>query len=356
MQIGLDTYLGIGREAVAGTPVKAQALASFIPRDSMGHQTTTIESQSGSVPDRMLRDIKPGLWHEQGTLNVEVQPEGGFLVALLALMGAHADTGPTDLCYTHTFKTSGTPDPVTLVEIMQQETPYAHVYPGGYIYGMELGINKDGILEAALQAMAQKVWEYDATKGGTSWANVVNSFATSTSPTIPGIGLGISLDGGSTIDTDVLPDGNLGVASSIKPLHTLNRSRHPSRFGFGRQLVSGTFNKLFSTMDEVKKFFGLSSGALYTLQPGTVLGEYDLVYDWIGELAGTTTYYELKARMRKAKLIAYSAPIAGEEEIVQQLGWKAIYDSGSASDVEFTIVNKDAATYLDATGTAISVY
>ena len=356
-QIGLDRYLGIGREGTHGTPVKSQALCSLIG-GGLASSAGAIESRSLSVADRMVKDILPGriLWN--GSYDIEVQPEGGFLIALLALLGSHADTGPTDEAYTHVFKTSGTPDPVTFAEIAQQETPFASIFRGGYVTGMNFAsdANSDDILTASLQCVGQEEWVYDETTGDTDWANIAASFALSTSPLFTGLHLGVSLDGGSNLNTDVT-GGNFGISSAVRPLVTCDRSRVAANHRFGRQAVTGTVNLMFSTMAELAEYFGLASVS-YTLQPGTVLGEYDLEYDWLsGDLIGSgDTYYQFTLGVTNAKVLARSAPVAGDDAIIQSISWKAIYNDTDESDVIATMVNSEAATYLDSTGTAISVY
>lgn len=329
--VGSCSFLGIGLEGSAGYPVLSQVEIPFTS-ESLEGKGEPIRSKAVHRI-RSTRRAVMGAYAASGEIAFEVTPSriSKIIYAILSDLTT-AGNGP----YSHTFTTGSGILPTT---VQVGKASRFHIYPGCYPSALKLRAAIDEIVTGTLSvlSMASEII-LDAEASDPAMA------AGPDTPFVFYDGL-VTVAGEQTTDTN---NWEINIATGAQATAAVRRRRNPSRVFGGEALVTGSFEMLFSSAGEHKRWMGYAAPEFpLRITRNLVTFPASLVFlNAAGEC--------LSIDLPKIYYSASGAPIEGRQGIVQRLRFAALLDEAAASDVVVTLTNAETNASITAVGTEIS--
>jgi len=329
--VNYRSFLGVALEATAGTPVKSLYELDFVSETIKG-VSTPIRRKSINRK-RSVKGAVMGAYSAEGDINLEVTPDKVSTLFYAALTGI-TNSG-TAAPYTHSFKPGTTLLPLTL---QIQRANQIFIYPAQYVSKIVLKGIIDAIMEAQIGlkgAALEKIYDTEQSDAGIT-ASALDPFVFYQGT--------VSLHGAATTDTN---NWNVEIDTGLQLHKGLGAGRAANRAHPGDAVCKGSFDIVFDTIEEHRRFLGASSSS-YPISPGNTLQTLD------AQLLYTAGQYSLLVEMTKLYYEASGPNINGREGIViQPLQFSSLYDGSPDADVTLTLINNETASAITTAGTAI---
>lgn len=330
--VNFRSFLGIGIEGTAGAAVKALYELDFI--------SETLRGQGEPIRRRCInrtRSVKGavmGGYSAEGDINLEVTPN---MVSTLfyAALTSLATVGTTDP-YTHTFKPSTSLKPVT---VHIQRGNQVFVYPAQFVNRITFRGVIDAILEATfgMQGRAlERVWDVEKSDA---------AIAASTEDPFVFWGATVALHSGATADTN---NHDLTINTGLTRHKGLGSGRGHDRAHPGDSLVEGSFDLVFDTIEEHRRWMGAAASS-YPIDVANTLQTLALQLKYTQSANRVLTIDVPKAYYKTS-----GPAVTGREGIVlQRVDWSSLYNTADLSDVVLTLKNGEANAAITTAGVAI---
>ncbi|MFN3652229.1 MAG: phage tail tube protein [Armatimonadota bacterium] len=330
--VGHASFLGIGLENTAGTPVKSQVELDFIS-ESLRGVGEPIRRRSINRT-RAVKGAVMGPYRIEGDLNLEVTPDKITKLLYAALIGIA--TAGTIAPFTHTFKPGAGLKPLT-AQLLRDDQYF--VYPGLHVSRLTFRGVIDQILEATVGLAAKgKERIYNAEQSDVAIA------ASTLDPFVFHQGV-VTLHGAANTDTN---NWEISIDTGLQTPKGLGAGRAPNRAHAGDNVVTGSFDLVFDTVEAHRRWMGASSSA-YPILVADTLQTFALQLKYT---AGANA--ELTIDIPKAYYTASEPSVQGRDGvIIQRCQFGSLYDVASLADVVLTVKNAEAAASITGLGTDI---
>lgn len=330
-----NSFLGLGLEGTAGTPVESQYELDMISENIAG--TGTPVRRRAINRTRATKGAYMGTYEIGGGFEIEATPDTLPFLMYYAFDKLTSGAGP----YSHQYTTGNTLKSFT-AQVKRGDTYF--VYPGLYIASMEFRIAFGGILEVGVEVggVSTEIL-YDAEESGAGIAD-------STIDPYPFNNMGVSI--GPTGDLELLDDTDnwrINVNTGFNRAGGLSTRRHLNRGFPGDQIISGSFDKIFLDEDLHRAWMG-ENAATY---PGEVGG--DVQYREINVSIGVGSH-NLTITLPEVFFTATTPAITGRDGVVRQtVNFEASWDITTGRDFKAMLTNSLlTSAEIAATGTPIS--
>ena len=320
MSYGMKTKVGISFQNSYGTALTNSIY--WIPYISEGFATTKeqiIQENMTGVYDEGIN--YEGLNANEGSLEVEAHPiQIGVL--LRAVMGSPT-TVTSGAYYTHTFKPRTTDfddfaasHPLTIVKDLG-DTGSAHQFYDMVAGKLSLSVANGELLKSSVEFMGGKYSQVAAPAAsypsGKSWTWDVAS---------------VALGGSANAD---ITDLSIELDEALENKYTLNNAKTPSRTKrSGRRTLAVGGTMVFDNQTEYQKFLAQSEQTLSVNFKGTTVVQSGY-YETMNIIVPLLRYVEFK-------------PVAGgPEKLTVGFSGKGVYSTTSATALQITITNTQAA-------------
>lgn len=327
------SYLGIALEATAGTPAQALHEMDFI--------SETLRGQGEPIRRKCInrkRSVKgavQGPYSAEGDVNLEVTPDK-FTTFLYAALTARTTSGSADP-YTHVFKPG---DSLLPLSVHIQRANQVFIYPGQYVNRLTFRGVIDAILEATvgLQGRAKEV-VYDVEKSDASIAaSAEDPFVFQQATT--------TLHGSASTDTN---NWEVSIDTGLTRAKGLGAGRAHNRAHPGDSLVQGSFDVVFDTIEEHRRWLG-AANSTYPIQVADTLQTFALRL-----LYTASAGRKLQIDIPKAYYKTSGPAVNGREGLVmQRCEFAGLYSASDGADVVITVTNGEAAAAITTQGQAVS--
>ena len=348
---GIQTKLGIGREAVYGSPVLSQKL--------LNRKSGSIEMEFADPDHESLRGITtdvesvPGVSKCAGGFKITVTPEG-FTRMICSLLGdptsvtTAAVIGPPAVAayQTHTWLDNFSQSPQTITEV---KGPSFFVYPGCKADSMTISVDKTQNLpvEMDFSVMALNKVSLDTEAHlGTDVAGFdpLSAFGPSQAQLTV-----------NSLVSDSAKQFSLNFKKNMSARDVLNMYRGPVAHFIKKTDLTGSANQYFDTEAAMKIFFGVLDaqatpyGASKTIRTVPI----SLLIQSEPNLNGYRNQIILTAPRCSYKKVGQQ--VNGPDEIMQAVDFKAYHDPATGSAFKMQLVNGETLASIIAAGTAFAV-
>tara|TARA_Y100000310_G_scaffold344437_1_gene457193 strand:- start:530 stop:1543 length:1014 start_codon:yes stop_codon:yes gene_type:complete len=293
------------------------------------------------ISNRSPRGQSAGPFEPSGSVTINPRPNTvGYLFAgVLGSSTVATLVGPPTGCSNtkeHTIKQNeDNKIPNLTIDVAMSNPTNIGVrrYDSAVIDGLELTHDSEGRLELVADFMGRSMSiNHDV---GTPSFSTLNPFV---------FHMG-TLSIASVANTDVQ---NMSVR--IRNNHTRKpeaNSRFPGKPKPGPLLVEGTLDLSFENRNQMRRFLGSSTAT----SPQDSLSSFELRMTWTSytsteSCVAGTAYYKLTMLMPAVILTTSSANIDKQEPMVHNLGFRALYDSGTSTPITVSIINLDSSAYI----------
>lgn len=319
--------LGIGLENAAGTPVDSQYRLDFI--------SEALKGQGEPIRRRCINGRRAakgavmGGYSAEGDVNVEATPDkiSKLLYAALTDLTSSGSGDP----YTHVFKPGDTLLPVT-VQIRRGDQYF--VYPGLYIARLTFRGVIDAILEMTFgfQGRAkEKIYNAAQNDGGITESDE-DPFVFHQATT--------SLHGSASTDTN---NWEVSLNTGLTRHKGLGAGRAHNRAHPGDALTEGSFDVVFDTVEEHRRWMGAASSA-YPIAVGDEVQTFAARLKYQNAAGDRALTLDLPRSYYKAS----SPAVAGREGLImQRCEFSTLWDTAEDCDCKITLKNgEDNATII----------
>lgn len=336
---GHDTEIYIALEPCQGIPMKAAYTGEY-RQGGIGRDMIRLYGQSLRKSTTMRRKVVRGRTVYEGSIQVEVTPEGFFPTLMTALFPIETfDSGTLPVgapalsssAYRHrwTNKTGG-----KSVTIIHRKGDLFQVYPGCVVSSVEFTTNKetDDILVATFQLVALDELEFPLD-------------TVSTAPTLLGTATaGLDpLPPYSPADASVIIGSAEGdvksitftVTNNLLPRNVLNRKRGPKAHKRTSTDVTGSAVCEWSTDINLQRDLGVTSPA-GSYAAGDVIATAAVTCDYLPPANGAGIVNRLGFTFPAAD-IKSAEPVEGPGEVPQNLTFIPIDEIGNAAATDFYV-------------------
>lgn len=241
--------------------------------------------------------------------------------------------------FTHTFKTGSTLLPYTIQALYPQATNRYVFFPGLYASALAMACNIGDALVATLSSMGigqESIQASEQSDAGIA-ASVLNPFIFHEAA--------VTLAGGASLLTR---NWNLNIATGLRLFHGIGDGRTPSKAHPGTSRITGTFEMLFDTITEKRKFLGATSDTM-PITPGSTLNTLAIVLTFTVD-----ANYVLTITIPAAYYKSVDTPLTLESDNMATVAFGDIYDTSSSTDITIALKNRTAGSIITALGTNIS--
>jgi hypothetical protein len=319
--VNFRSFMGIGIEAVAGTPIQALYELDFIS-ESLRGQGEPIRRKCINRT-RAVKGAVQGPYSAEGDINLEVTPDKVSTLFYAALTSL-TTTGTTDP-YVHVFKPGTTLKPLS---VHIQRANQLFVYPGQYVSRITLRGVIDSILEATfgMQGNAkEKIYDTEQSDGAIA-ASALDPFVF--------WGATTSLHGSANTDTN---NWEVSIDTGLTRAKGLGAGRAHNRAHPGDSVVTGSFDVVFDSIEAHRRWMGAASSA-YPIAVADTLQTFALQLLWTQSASR-----KLQLDIPKAYYRTSGPAISGREGIVmQRCEFSALYNASDLADVVLTLTNGEA--------------
>src|SRR3990167_294865 len=341
--IGSLGELGIGSEATAGTPVRAQEFLDFTD------ETLTIDSppiESMSLRARRSRErAVPNRLNTNGSFTTELQSENMMRLWRSLLGNSAPSIGASP--YGTTWKvlnTAASVTPSTVSLILGSGGTYWQLFYGACVGSVELRFALDQIVQAIWTVMARET----AIDNGTLALRDAGAGYDANEPMVF-TRADIYLNG--SLSSDVRA-GTIRINNGLIPKNVIKRQRAMPAHLQQSFTVEGDLEMYFSTDAELRRFLGDSGSSYPYKHVETAVRVGDLLIN-VAAASGSTQ----DCLIFDADRVIYravGAPVRGLDAIVQTVGFFCQYDSTMASPFALTLTNGQTSTNAQLAGTSVT--
>ena len=314
------SFLGVGLQSAAGTPAVAKYELDYIS-EALHGVGEPIRRKSINRK-RSVKGAVMGGYSIEGDINLEVTPDK-FTTLLYAALGL-ATVGTTDP-YTHTFKPG---DSLLPLSVHVQRANQLFLYPDLYVNRISFRGVIDAILEATVGLPGrglERIYNVERSDGAIS-ASALDPFVF--------WGATVSLHGSATTDTN---NHELTINTGLTRAKGLGAGRAHNRAHPGDSLVEGSFDLVFDTIEEHRRWMGAAASS-YPIDPANTLQTLALQLKYTQSASRVLTIDVPKAYYK-----ASGPAVSGREGIVmQRCEWSSLYNTGDLADVVITVLNAEA--------------
>jgi hypothetical protein len=324
----------VGIQAAAGAPVVAKYELDFISETLHG-QGEPIRRKSINRT-RAVKGAVMGGYSAEGDISVEVTPDK-FSTLLYAALTSLQTTTSADP-FTHVFKPGATLLPLS---VHLQRANQLFVYPDQYVNRLTFRGVIDAILEATVGLQGRGLERvYNEEKSDAL-------IAVSSADPFVFWGATVQLHGSASTDTN---NHELSINTGLTRVKGLGAGRPHNRAHPGDSLVEGSFDFVFDSIEEHRRWMGAASSS-YPINPANTLQTLTLQLKWTQSASRTLTI-----DIPKAYYKASGPAVNGREGIVmQRCEWSSLYNgSPDLADVVVTLKNGEANAAITAAADPIS--
>lgn len=328
---GVKSFISIGLEGTAATPVKGQVYLDAISENLLG-KGEPIRSRALNQQPSATKAVQ-GQYRADGDINFEATPDKvtKILYAILTSLGSTGTVDP----YTHVFKNAATLRPLT-VQILRPTGQY-FVYPGQYINRLTIRGVIDAIAEVTA-GLAGRAKEriYDAEKSDVGIAYCTeDSFVFHQAST--------TLHGVASTDTN---NWQIDIDTGLATPKGQGAGRAPNRAHSQERKVGFSFDVVFDTIEEHRRWMGAASSAYPinvadTLQTFAIQLLYTASANRILQIDLTKAYYRTSGM-----------PVQGKGVVTQRCEGETLWDP-TDTDIKITLKNGESNTVITTAGTDI---
>lgn len=325
-------FCGVGLETTAGTPVRSQHELDLLSETLQGKGEPIRSSAINRT--RAVKKAVQGPYRADGDLNVEVTPDK--FTKLLYAMFDLTTTGSA-APFTHVFKSGDVLRPLT-VQVRRDDVYF--VYPGQYVSRLVLRGVIDQILQATVSLAGrakERLYNAEQSDAGIT-QSVLSPFAFIEATT--------TLHGAASTDTN---NWEVNVDTGLITPKGLGAGRAPNRAHPGDSLVSGSFDVVFDTVEEHRRWMGAATST-YPINVADILQTFAIQLKYAK--AGPPIE-EFTIDITKAYYAASGPALTGREGVIMQpCQFKSLWDN-TDTDIKITIKSDETNTIITTLGTNI---
>lgn len=348
---GVTTEIGIGIEVNENEPVKAQKKLEY-RSGGLDRDLQHLYSRALRNSPTMRKKVVAGRAIYEGTIEVEITPEGGFPILMLGAMPVTTSTLSAPTRYRHRFANKFGSKSLTIIQRKNVAgSDVFFVYSGCRVNSIEIGVAKTGddvlVARCGIVGLDERV--YPVALVATAEADL--GMDTAGFDTLPPYS---PVDAVSSVVgvTAGLRSFSVNMARNVGRKDVLNGKR--GAVGFFEQLqdVTGEITQYFDTLEDLERYMGVvdPTGA-YGASKAIITGEAKVTVDPPANGAGIVN--ELLLDWPVADFQRVTEPVADANEITQTGTIAPLFDATSGTDFYMEIVNAIPNATLIAAGTPI---
>ena len=317
-------YVGLAKESTYGG---GPAPAYYVDATSDGFSQDNQTDFQNTTRSRATHKGEAGAFSDEGSVDLPANPENGLGLLLLGAFGsASVSEGSDPAVGVHTFTPADTL-PSLAVEIGRDTDTVRHVGTG--VNSLELSHTAEDMLTASADLIAQKPDASVSTASPTysdlrnfRWNDVDLSIA------------------GTTRNTDV-QDLTLTVENNLSAEYRGNRTL--DKISVGERPITASATLDFESTELFEQFLG-GPGAT---EPGDTLTTVGLDVTWTTpeSIDSTTDQYALEWNMPTCTVDTHEATINQNDAVVEDVEFRALYDSGIGAEAEVILTNGITTAY-----------
>jgi len=322
-------YVGLAKESTYGG---GPAPTYYVDATSDGFSQDNQPDYQNTTRGRATYKGEAGPYSDEGSIDLPANPENGLGLLLLGAFGAESftsadpDNDGTDEVGEHVFQPADTL-PSLSVEVDRDTDTVRNL--GSGVETLELSHTAEDKLTASADIIAQEP-DTDVPSASPTYSDLRNFRWNDITLTVDG----------NNRDVDV-SEATYSIENNLDP--KFRGERTLSKIGVGERPITATLSLDFETTSLFEKFLGAAGATSPQEQLATIGTEAT----WASPetISGTTRPYSLRWNMPNCVVNTHEATINQNENVVEDVELRALYDAGLGAEAEVQLDNGITAAY-----------